>query len=112
MLFKLQYRLSRWVRLVETMATTHFIEGVHISLIYKFPFTRTGPFERFLKWHRKNNPQSMTQKEDLQRAIVKMDGRESQGHTMQRNQKYPRDEEADETEGYVKRMKVGRGANQ
>ena len=54
----------------------------------------------------------MTQKEDLQRAIVKMDGRESQGHTMQRNQKYPRDEEADETEGYVKRMKVGRGANQ
>lgn len=49
MLLKLQYRPSRWVRLVETMALTHFIEGVHTNLINEFPFTRARPFERFLK---------------------------------------------------------------
>ena len=49
MLLKLQYRPSRWVRVVEAMAVTHFIEGVHTSLINEFPFTRAGPFERFLK---------------------------------------------------------------
>ena len=78
MLLKLQYHPSQWVRLVETMAITNFIEGVHTSLINEFPFTRVGPFERILKWQRKNNPQAMAQDEDLQRAIVKMDARKSQ----------------------------------
>lgn len=48
MLLKLQYRPSQWVRLVETLALTHFIEGVHTNLINEFPdSTRAGPFERF-----------------------------------------------------------------
>ena len=112
MLLKLQYRPSRWVRLVETMAMTHFIEGVHTSLINEFPFTRAGPFERFLKWQRKNNPKAVAQDKDLRRAIIKMEVRESQGCTVQRNQEYPRDEEAEETEGPAKRMKVDGDANQ
>ena len=49
LLLKLQYRPTRWVRLVEVMAITHFIVGVHKCLINEFPNTRAGPFERFLR---------------------------------------------------------------
>lgn len=77
MLLKLQYRPSRWVRLVEAMAMTHFIEGVHPSLINEFPCTRAGPFERFLKWQRQNNPEGVAQDEDLQRALLRLDGKDA-----------------------------------
>lgn len=66
MLLKLQYKPARWVRLVETMAITHFIESAHTSLINEFLFSRFGPFERFLKWQRQNNPHAVAQDEDLQ----------------------------------------------
>lgn len=77
MLLKLQYWLSRWVRVVEAMAITHFIEGVHVSLTNEFPFTRVGPFERFLKWQRRNNPQAVAEDEDLQRALIKLEANEA-----------------------------------
>jgi hypothetical protein len=70
LLLKLQYRPSRWIRLVEAMAITHFIEGVHPSLINEFPFMRAGLFERFLRWQRKNNLQAVAEDEDLRRAIM------------------------------------------
>lgn len=93
------------------MALTHFIEGVHTNLINGFPYIWAGPFERFLKGQRKNNPQAVAHDEDLQWAIVKMDARETKGRIMQRSQDYPEDEEEEEAEGSVKRMQVGRGAN-
>ena len=34
----------------------HFVMGANSSLINEFPFTQVGPFERFMKWQRKNNP--------------------------------------------------------
>ena len=58
------------------MAITHFIEGVHTPLIKEFSFTGAGPFERFLKWQRKNNPQAIVQDEDLQWAIIRMEAKE------------------------------------
>jgi hypothetical protein len=69
MLLKLQFRPARWLRLVEAMTMTHFIEGAHPSLINEFPFTRVGPFERFLKWQRVNNPHVVAQDEDLQKTL-------------------------------------------
>ena len=65
MLLKLQYQPSWWLRVVEAMAVTHFIKGVHVSLINEFPFTRVGPFDHFLKWQRRNNPQVVAHEEDL-----------------------------------------------
>lgn len=62
---------------MEAMAMIHFIEGVHTSLINKFPFTRAEPFERFLKWQRRNNPQAIAQDEDLQRAILQMEAKDT-----------------------------------
>lgn len=49
LLLKLQYRPTRWVRLVKAMAITHFIAGAHECLISEFPNTQAGPFERFLR---------------------------------------------------------------
>lgn len=46
LMLKLQYRPTRWVRLVEAMAITHFITGAHKCLINEYSNTRVGPFER------------------------------------------------------------------
>ena len=76
LLLKLQYRPTRWVRLVEVMAISHFIAGAHKCLINEFPNTRAGPFERFLRWQRLNAPELVARDEDLQRAIEKVETRE------------------------------------
>lgn len=49
LLFKLQFRPTKWIRLVEAMAITHFIAGAHKCLINEFPNTKAGPFEQFLR---------------------------------------------------------------
>lgn len=108
MLLKLQYRPARWIRLVETMAITHFIEGVHPSLINEFPYSRCGPFERFLKWQRKHNPQAMVRDEDLRRAMLRLEFNEPrQGVNRSQSQ-----DEDDDGESSVKKLKIGRDANQ
>ena len=110
LLLKLQYRPSRWIRLVEAMALTHFIEGVHTSLINEFSFTRAGPFERFLKWQRKNNPQAVAEDEDFHRAILRLESKEAQQHPRWRSQ--GNQEEDDEgTSGSAKRLHVGRDSD-
>jgi hypothetical protein len=76
LLLKLQYRPTRWVRMVEAMAITHFIAGVHRCLINEFPHTRAGPFDRFLRWQRLNAPALVAQDEDLQRAMDKLEIRD------------------------------------
>ena len=70
LLLKLQYSRTRWVKIVEAMAITHFIAGVHKCLINEFPNTRAGPLERL------NAPELLARDEDLQKAIEKMEGRE------------------------------------
>ena len=110
MLLKLQYRPSRWIRVVEAMVLTHFIEGVHVSLINEFPFIRAGSFERFLKWQKKNNPQAVERDEDLQRAIMRLEAKESKQRGSG-NQDYMDVDEGEETEGLMKRLRVGRDAN-
>ena len=77
LLLKLQYRPTRWVRMVEAMAITHFIAGAHRCLINEFPNTRAGPFERFLRWQRLNAPELVAGDDDLRRAIEKMDIRDN-----------------------------------
>lgn len=77
LLLKLQYRPTRWVRLVEAMSITHFITGAHKCLINEFPNTRAGPFERFLRWQRLNAPELVARDEDLQKALDKVEIRES-----------------------------------
>lgn len=112
MMLKLQYRPSRWLRVVEVMSMTHFIEGAHTSMINEFPFTRCGPFERFLKWQRKNNPQGVAQDEDLQRAIMRLEAKEARQRLQGTgSQDYMEVDEDDDTEGSVKRLRVGRDAN-
>lgn len=81
LLLKLQYRPTRWVRLVETMAITHFIAGAHRCLINEFPHTRAGPFERFLRWQRFNAPELVEHDEDLRRAVEKMEIRDNKRGT-------------------------------
>jgi hypothetical protein len=77
LLLKLQYRPTRWVRLVEAMAITHFIAGAHRCLINEFPNTRAGPFERFLRWQRLHAPELVELDDDLRRAIEKMEIRDN-----------------------------------
>ena len=38
--------------MVEAMA-------IHNSLINKFPYIKASPFDRFLRWQRKHNPQDI-----------------------------------------------------
>lgn len=104
MLLKLQYRPSRWLRLVETMANTHFIKGVHNSLINKFPFTQVGSFKRFLKWQRLNNPQVVAQDKDLQHAIIRMEAKKTRHQSGSRSRGPPQEREEDDTEGSVRRL--------
>jgi hypothetical protein len=112
MLLKLQFRPARWLRLVEAMAITHFIEGAHPSLINEFPFTRVGPFERFLKWQRANNPHLVAQDDDLQKALLRLQAKECRQPSRSRSRDNPREEE-DDTEGSsIKRLRIGRDANQ
>ena len=93
LLLKLQYRPTRWVRLVEAMAISHFIAGAHKCLINEFPHTRAGPFERFLRWQRTNAPALVALDEDLRRAIEKMEERELKRATeqaVQNNERPPK----------------------
>jgi hypothetical protein len=76
LLLKLQYRPTRWLRIVEVMAITHFIAGAHKCLNNEFPNTRAGPLERILRWQRTHVPELVAQDEDLQKAIEKMETRE------------------------------------
>ena len=76
LLLKLQYRPTRWVRLVEVMAISHFIAGAHKCLINEFPNTRAGPFERFLRWQRLHAPELVARDEDVQKALEKVETRE------------------------------------
>lgn len=76
LLLKLQYRPTRWIRMVEAMAITHFIVGAHKCLINEFDKTRAGPFERFLRWQQLNAPGLVAQDEDLQWAIPKMENKD------------------------------------
>lgn len=57
----------------------------------------------------KKNPHVISQDEDLQRAIVKMDVKEVKSWAAQGSQDYQ--EEDEEEEVSTKRMKVGKGAN-
>lgn len=104
MLLKLQYRPARWLRLVEAMAITHFIEGVHTSLINEFPYTRAGPFDSFLRWQRKHNPRGVAQDEDLQRAIIRMEAKVMNKRGKQRSRDDIEDEEYDDRETLAKRL--------
>lgn len=95
------------------MAITHFIEGVHSSLINEFPYTRVGPFERYLKWQRTNNPHFVAQDEDLQRALLVLQAKESRQPSGSRSRSQMREGEEDDTEGSsIKRLRIGRDANQ
>ena len=89
---------------------THFIEGVHTSLINEFPFTRAGPFKRFLKRQRRNNPQAIAQDQDLQCAMMRLETKENRPRGSG-SQDYMEVDEGDDTEGSVKRLRVGRDAN-
>ena len=89
---------------------THVIEGVHTSLINEFPFTRAGPFERFLKWQRRNNPQAIAHDEDLQRAMMRLEAKENRARGSG-SQDYMEVDKGDNTEGLVKRLRIGRDAN-
>ena len=86
------------------MAITHFIEGVHTSLINEFPYTRAGLFDRFLRWQRQHNPQGVAQDEDLQRAIIRMEGKDLKKRGKQRSRDDVEDVEYDDRESSAKRL--------
>lgn len=58
------------------MAITHFIAGAHKCLINEFPYTRAGPFERFMRWQRTHAPGLAAMDDDLQKAIGKVETKE------------------------------------
>ena len=86
------------------MAITHFIEGVHTSLINEFPSTRVGPIDRFLRWQRKHNPQGVAEDEDLQRAIVRMESKDPQKRGTKRSRDPLPDEDYDDRSSSAKRV--------
>lgn len=100
--------------MVEPMAISHFIEGVHTTLINESPLTNASPFECFFKWQCKNNPQVVAQDDDLQKAILKLEAKEAKLRVVQRSQRYQEVEEDEDKEAKCStiRMKVGKGTNQ
>ena len=111
MLLKLQYRPTRWIRVVEAMAITHFIEGVHTSLINEFPYTRAGPFDRFFRWQNTHNPVGVARDEDLSRAIIRLELREAKHRYIPRSPTSLTGDREDGPASAAKRQKVGGVAN-
>lgn len=111
MLLKLQYRPTHWIRVVEAMAITHFIEGVHTSLINEFPYTRASPFERFYRWQNTHNPEGVARDEDLSRAIARLEAREAKQRYILRSPTSFSEDREDGPANAAKRKRIGGGAN-
>jgi hypothetical protein len=71
-MLKIQYQNARWKRIVETMAITGFIAGVHLSFVNEtFQSCRRNPFGRFLEYQRTKNWTLIQEDEDVRKAVRK-----------------------------------------
>ena len=89
-MLKLQYRCVRWKRILECMAITGFIAGVHQSFINEtFHDTRRNPFSRFVEYQRTKNWSLVQEDEDVRKAVRKqqaeIERREVQQYDAARN---------------------------
>lgn len=72
--------------MVEAMVVIQFIVRTHNSLFNEFPYTRVGPLERVLTWHRMNALELVARGEDLQKVIKKMETKELERATEEATQ--------------------------
>ena len=72
LMLKIQYHCARWKRILETMAITGFIAGIHPCFINEtFKDTRRNPFGRFLEYQRTKNWSLVQEDDDVRKAVRK-----------------------------------------
>jgi hypothetical protein len=92
-MLKIQYHNARWKRIVETMAITGFIVGVHLSFVNEtFQSCRRNPFGRFLENQRTKNWTLIQEDEDVPKVVHKQEAdlqqRDVQDSYARANQRY------------------------
>ena len=69
-MLKIQYCNTWWKRIVETMAITWFIAGIHLSFVNKtFHACQMNPFGCFLEYQRTKNWTLIQEDEDVHKAV-------------------------------------------
>jgi hypothetical protein len=69
---KLQYHNTRWVRMIEVMAITHFLYGAHAGFINELNGTKKVEIDNWLKAQRTNNS-ALLADNDVRRAVDRME---------------------------------------
>jgi hypothetical protein len=68
---KLQYHNTRWVRMIEVMAMTHFLYGAHAGFINELNGTKKVEIDNWLRAQRTNSALLVDQ--DIRRAVERME---------------------------------------
>jgi hypothetical protein len=68
---KLQYHNTRWVRLIEVMAMTHFLYGAHAGFINELNMTKKVEIDNWLRAQRTNS--ALLMGNDITRAVERME---------------------------------------
>jgi hypothetical protein len=68
---KLQYHNTRWVRMIEVMAMTHFLYGAHAGFINKLNGTKKVEIDNWLRAQRTNS--ALLMDNDVRRAVERME---------------------------------------
>jgi hypothetical protein len=79
---KLQYHNTRWVRMIEVMAMTHFLYGAHAGFINELNGTKKVEIDNWLRAQRLNNSALLADNE-VRRVVERMEAlriRQDQRH--------------------------------
>jgi hypothetical protein len=68
---KLQYHNTRWVRMIEVMAMTHFLYGAHAGFINELNGTKKVEIDNWLRAQRTNS--ALLLDNDVRRAVERME---------------------------------------
>jgi hypothetical protein len=68
---KLQYHNTRWVRMIEVMAMTHFLYGAHAGFINELNGTKKVEIDNWLRAQRTNS--ALLMDNDVRRAVERME---------------------------------------
>jgi hypothetical protein len=94
-MLKIQYHNARWKRIVETMAITGFIAGLHLSFVNEtFQSCQRNPFGRFMEYQRTKNWTLIQEDEDVCKAVRQQEAdlqrKDVQDSYARANQRYHR----------------------
>lgn len=86
-MLKIQHQSTRWHRVVEVMAITHFLYGPHLCWVNEFPCTRFYAWKYWFNSQRTNNPALLIRDADVRKAVDKSAAQQMNRADMHRNKK-------------------------